>query len=237
MAYDAARQRVVLFGGYGLADTWEWDGTTWVQRNPVTNPGWRRYHAMAYHEARRRVVLTGDFLAGDTWEWDGTDWQQVSSRGGMGAMAYDAARQRVVLFGLGTMLYGSLVPAVAQPIGRACAGINGPPAIASSLPFLGNAALVLNLAAARSSAPCVFLLAADTQALQLGGGCTLYVKGAMVPIFTATSAVGFASIKLAIPLDVALRGMPAYAQGVVLDPMGPFAGLAFSGGVKLVLGD
>jgi len=38
MAYDSNRGVVVLFGGadsntdYGLNDTWEYDGTTWVQR-------------------------------------------------------------------------------------------------------------------------------------------------------------------------------------------------------------
>ena len=37
MAYDEARQRVVLFGGIGkpgetLGDTWEWDGQAWSQR-------------------------------------------------------------------------------------------------------------------------------------------------------------------------------------------------------------
>ena len=35
MAYDAARGRVVLFGGADvdgtpLGDTWTWDGTTWA---------------------------------------------------------------------------------------------------------------------------------------------------------------------------------------------------------------
>ena len=34
MAYDAARGKVVLFGGYdgqtNLADTWEWDGQAWT---------------------------------------------------------------------------------------------------------------------------------------------------------------------------------------------------------------
>ena len=44
MAYDSARQRVVLFGGntrhgvppYGYDnDTWEWDGRRWVQARPV----------------------------------------------------------------------------------------------------------------------------------------------------------------------------------------------------------
>lgn len=35
MAFDGARERVVLFGGSGATlseATWEWDGTSWVQR-------------------------------------------------------------------------------------------------------------------------------------------------------------------------------------------------------------
>jgi hypothetical protein len=38
MAYDRARDRVVLFGGEigagvpDLADTWEFDGTTWTRK-------------------------------------------------------------------------------------------------------------------------------------------------------------------------------------------------------------
>src|SRR5687767_6671464 len=81
MAYDAARQRVVLFGGIdvtALGDTWEWDGVSWSQRNPVVNPTPRSLHAMAYDAARRRVVLFGgqdsSGLLGDTWEWDGVNW-------------------------------------------------------------------------------------------------------------------------------------------------------------------
>ena len=107
MAYDAARQRVVLFGGAGLGDTWEWDGTTWTQRTPVTSPPARSGHAMAYDAARRRVVLfggAGTGLLSDTWEWDGAAWTQrapVTSPSARGDhdMVYDALRQRVVLFG------------------------------------------------------------------------------------------------------------------------------------------
>jgi hypothetical protein len=104
MAYDAARQRVVLFGGSGLPDTWEWDGSTWSQRSPVTSPSARYGYAMAYDAARQRVVLFGGHRLSDTWEWDGSTWSQrspvtsPSARYGY-AMAYDAARQRVVLFG------------------------------------------------------------------------------------------------------------------------------------------
>ncbi len=50
MAYDSARQRVVLFGGYSQghrADTWEWDGKNWTQIKPTTSPGGLWGHAMA----------------------------------------------------------------------------------------------------------------------------------------------------------------------------------------------
>ena len=116
MAYDTRRGRVVLFAGaneyyyFDFADTWEWDGTTWIERRPATSPPPRFGHAMAYDAARGRVVLFGgyDFFSGlalaDTWEWDGNTWvattPATSPPGRYGqAMVYDSARQRIVLFG------------------------------------------------------------------------------------------------------------------------------------------
>src|SRR5690606_2439544 len=57
MAYDRERGVVVVFGGSWAnpawpRDTWEWDGTTWIQKNPTTRPGPRTYHDMVYDEAR-----------------------------------------------------------------------------------------------------------------------------------------------------------------------------------------
>jgi len=115
MAYDSARGRVVLFGGFNnetnayLGDTWEWDGTTWIEATPATaGPSARIWTAMAYDSARRRVVLFGGADAtgglGDTWEWDGRKWVQrspVTSPASRSehAMAYDTGRGRIVLFG------------------------------------------------------------------------------------------------------------------------------------------
>jgi hypothetical protein len=64
LAYDTARQRVVLFGGDGSTanDTWEWDGTTRTQRNPADSP-WGR-GALAYDVARQRLTF---FNGTDTW--------------------------------------------------------------------------------------------------------------------------------------------------------------------------
>ncbi|MFN7971908.1 MAG: kelch repeat-containing protein [Acidobacteriota bacterium] len=114
MAYDSARRRVVLFGGYkGAArqnDTWEWTGTSWAPGPAAPAALTPRYvHAMAYDASRQRVVLfggeDGQGLRNDTWEYDGSAWMPgATAPGGLAprfghAMVYDASDQQVVLFG------------------------------------------------------------------------------------------------------------------------------------------
>lgn len=82
MAYDASRDRTVMYGGFGCsvpgAQTWEWDGTTWKQRFPTVSPPPRGQTRMVYDSHRKRIVIFGggygpiDF--DDLWEWDGTTW-------------------------------------------------------------------------------------------------------------------------------------------------------------------
>lgn len=85
IAFDDSRKRVVLFGGVAhrlnsaggitpayLGDTWEWDGSRWLQRQNM-GPQARINHALSYDPGRKRVILFGggigaDFL-GDTWEF------------------------------------------------------------------------------------------------------------------------------------------------------------------------
>ncbi|MBI5526160.1 MAG: hypothetical protein HY897_07480 [Deltaproteobacteria bacterium] len=120
LAYDAARGKVVLFGGYTgnpSGETWEWDGTNWVRKIPADpegdgNPSARYGHAMAYDSARGKTVLFGGGTgepAYETWEWDGTSWEKKTpadpegdgnpSPRGNHAMVYDSARGKTVLFG------------------------------------------------------------------------------------------------------------------------------------------
>ena len=86
-------------------------GTTWTQKTPANSPSARTGHAMAYDAARGQVVLFGGTSAdsyfnnfNDTWVWDGNNWMQKSPASSPAArnyhaMAYDAARGQVVLFG------------------------------------------------------------------------------------------------------------------------------------------
>ncbi|MBI3868427.1 MAG: hypothetical protein HY299_07830 [Verrucomicrobia bacterium] len=114
MAYEAARQQVVLFGGANssgrLSDTWIWNGTNWNSRTPSKSPTGRSAFGLVYDSARREVVLFGGFTFppriyfNDTWVWDGTSWlprtpAHSPSKRQEFAMAYDAARGEVVLFG------------------------------------------------------------------------------------------------------------------------------------------
>src|SRR5690606_27250812 len=81
-AYDVRRQRMVLFGGNpnGLRsnETWEWDGTAWLRRFPLTVPLARQTAAMAYDLKRGRTLLyggqSGIGVLADLWQWDGNDW-------------------------------------------------------------------------------------------------------------------------------------------------------------------
>jgi cysteine-rich repeat protein len=119
-AYDAARDRVVLFGGKRafdpdtesptapLADTWEWDGVTWTQLSPPVSPPARDNAAMAYDAIRERVILFGGAAGttqlADTWSWDGIAWTDVTPAVSPPARAthrlvYDADRRRIVLVG------------------------------------------------------------------------------------------------------------------------------------------
>lgn len=115
MAYDAGRERLVVFGGSGgsgrLNDTWEYDSEHWVEIITSTTPPAREFQAQpeaVYDSARGRVVLfggsDGSTLFGDTWEYDGGNWAEIqtdsapSPRRGH-AMAYDTQRERTVLFG------------------------------------------------------------------------------------------------------------------------------------------
>src|SRR5581483_8363800 len=118
LAYDGARQRVVMFGGYSMwtgasADTWEWDGMTWSLRNPEHAPAGRSGAAFAWDATLSRAVLFGgsDTSAwlSDTWLWDGTSWTQSASTAMPAASdtaeAYDAARGNVVALGGGTYAF------------------------------------------------------------------------------------------------------------------------------------
>ena len=115
MAYDAARQTTVLFGGLTptggiLADTWLWNGSDWIQQAPASSPSQRSGASMVYDSAHQQTLLFGGVASGEssadaeTWVWDGTNWTErtayISPSARFGhAMAFDPVHQQPVLFG------------------------------------------------------------------------------------------------------------------------------------------
>lgn len=115
MAYDASRNRVILFGGDSvlgpMSDTWEYTPGTGWQQIAITGPLARSYGAMTYDSQRRKVVLFGGGSSSgplnDLWEYtsDG-GWSQVTTAttgapplGRLKAgITYDSKRGRILLF-------------------------------------------------------------------------------------------------------------------------------------------
>ncbi|HLJ76940.1 MAG TPA: hypothetical protein VKT75_05990, partial [Acidobacteriaceae bacterium] len=113
MAYDAATQQVVLFGGADtngnlLGDTWVWNGSSWSQASPSASPSARIAASIAYDAALGELILFGGFdgnYDNDLWAWNGSTWTRLSPAntppsGRQGsAMEYDAALGQIILFG------------------------------------------------------------------------------------------------------------------------------------------
>lgn len=111
MAYDRARERVVLFGGVGASagaevnfdDTWEWTGAAWVKLTPVgPSPPAGSARRAVYLDAAARVAVIDD--TGDTWTWDGTSWTHLAFAElptplADAAFAYNAVTAEVMRFG------------------------------------------------------------------------------------------------------------------------------------------
>jgi len=93
-AYDGSSQQVILFGGEGgdinqgplqaLADTWAWNGSTWIEERQTHGPPARWMASICYDEARHVVIMYGgpaDSKTGapldDTWIWNGSTWRQA----------------------------------------------------------------------------------------------------------------------------------------------------------------
>jgi len=110
MAYDAAHQTVVLFGGGDgmrlITDTWLWNGHTWAEQQPQSSPSKREQAAIAYDEASQQLVLFGGSRKSDTWRWDGVSWAQVEAQVPTkdvvleGHLIYDSTKRVLLLYAI-----------------------------------------------------------------------------------------------------------------------------------------
>ena len=165
MTYDAGRGKVLLFGGTnnpnlpGFSDTWDWDGSAWVQQAPVHRPSARHAHGLAYDLRRGRTLLFGGrrdsaTQLDDTWEFDGSDWSQVATNAADGPRAtplvYRMASGTVLGFGGrnansqatdGTIEFTPPASATITSLGHGCTGSAGVPqlrGVGNAVPSLGT---------------------------------------------------------------------------------------------------
>lgn len=75
IAFDPVHERTILFGGYGpeyptgtpLGDTWEYDGTNWIETSPSVSPSANEQHILVYEGTHEKILLFGGFGSGETW--------------------------------------------------------------------------------------------------------------------------------------------------------------------------
>jgi hypothetical protein len=130
MVYDAARDRMVVFGGRdstsNLGEVWALtlaDTPAWALLAPTGTPPTLRYgHAAVYDAARDRMVVFGGYRTScqnDVWELTlgGTPaWVRVTATGTsptarhLHNAVYDPARGRMIVFGGNSSNTGSVIP-------------------------------------------------------------------------------------------------------------------------------
>jgi hypothetical protein len=122
LAFDLAHNRVVLFGGdpgsgNALGDTWSWDGSNWAQ---IADFGANPCLRAAMISTDTQMSMFGGLNSAntapaptvfhETWVFDGQHWMHRQDIGPgprwAHAMAYDAARRSIVLFG-GLPIFGA----------------------------------------------------------------------------------------------------------------------------------
>jgi N-acetylneuraminic acid mutarotase len=116
MIYSSVNSAVIMHGGWDgtnyRTETYKWDGSNWSDVTPVPNNiANLRGHGFSNDTDANRVIafggmITGAVLKNDTYEWNGSSWSVISPTGGTKptarryfAIAYDAYRQKTVLFG------------------------------------------------------------------------------------------------------------------------------------------
>ena len=107
MVYDPARQRVILYGGYGddvfHNDAWAWDGKNWEQIELDSAAPTASVFALTYDPLKEEILglLSG---TGGTWRWSGETWTRLTldvepSNRGWATLVFDPSRKLFFTFG------------------------------------------------------------------------------------------------------------------------------------------
>lgn len=231
MAYDVARGRTVLFGGFDsavpgyVADTWTWDGSTWTSRTPGHHPPARSQHRMCWDESRQRIVLFGGQdnvgIFSDTWEWDGNDWVERLTTGpylignGVQLVYRNASREVFAHDGNANeeWSYGPSHPATFATFAPGCTGSRGVPSLvnrAGDLPWIDEP---LELEYAN--------LPADRLALLLAGISSQSWLGAPLPLDLTFVGMTGCSLHVSAEFQIPVLTFQGRGETVVFLPNDP----------------
>jgi hypothetical protein len=212
MVTDLARERIVMFGGPAVSDTWEWNGAAgnWVNRGPATLPSARSDTYLAYDWAREQVLMFGSSLLPETWRYAPTVSATVTyfGSGCAGSLAQAPALSTAQRPWLGETFLLDVAPVPANTIALMAYGLS-------------------------DTASGVIPLPASLAAIGMPG-CTLQVDPVIVDAFLAVSTT--ATWARPIPNSAALLGHTIYCQGAALAPGANAADLIVSDHAALLLG-
>ncbi|HWN95841.1 MAG TPA: kelch repeat-containing protein, partial [Methylomirabilota bacterium] len=145
MAYDPLRQHIVVFGGEAepnsifVSDTWEWNGSNWIQSFPANSPQNRHGQTAVFDPHTQSVLLAGGsddvnryhdvwFLNGNNWVQAGTNFIVTTTNDfGPGSMreailnantngGRDTIRFNIPGAGVQTIRPQSPLPAISEPV-------------------------------------------------------------------------------------------------------------------------
>ena len=103
----------LLFGGLrngkALADTWLWDGSSWLELSPISSPPARFGASLGYEPVSDSMLLFGGATTGcsglrDTWSWQGSHWRRLTPAQHPpalcgGVLVFDETQRSLVLVG------------------------------------------------------------------------------------------------------------------------------------------
>ncbi len=224
MTYDWSRAVTVVAGGAlniytgETGDTWEWDGTDWNQRTPLSTVPARRNAAMTFLLSWNRSVLWG---------------------GGVGSNGVAVVNE--------TWTYGGAAQATVTSRGQGCAGSAGVPSLAAAngqLPWLGST-WGASVTALPPTSAAVFVIGVDDASwngaplpleLSVFGmpGCHLQVRPDLALLVLGSN--GSATLPIPLPANLVLLGVTFHLQAGSLDPLANAGGMTVSNALRATLG-
>jgi hypothetical protein len=247
MTWDGQRiVAVVPTIGWGPAQTFAWNGTSWSTVGPAPS-GFLR-HRSAWHPGLGAVLVAAEYpvysSADAAWRLVGSTWQplgvSLDARSGGGSLVFDTNRGRLIchdpVHRRDHVL--TVTPATRAAYGVGCGGAAGAPRLTAIADAQIGTPVVHDVLQAAPNSFAVLFADFLAASIPLPTGCTALLANPLAVGAAPTNGAGFASFALPIPRGTALIGSDIFSQALVLDAGGPLVGFAsLTAGTRLTIGD